>query len=93
MFFITVVMMLFAVIAIASAGISVATGEQKYLVASLICVLTMIIIALLAPDPYQNSKNACLNLGYAGTVKKGDNWYCVSYGTEPRIIQLDIEDE
>lgn len=93
MLFAIVVFAVIAVLCCACVVISVATGEQKYLVASLICIVTMVIIALLAPSPYQNSKNACLNLGYVETVEKGSNWYCISYGTEPRIIQLDIEDE
>lgn len=64
---------------------------KKLIIASvvfcLVCVFSM--------SKYTNYEkiygDECLNNGYVEAYSKGDSWYCLSFGDEPRIMYVGSE--
>lgn len=69
---------------------------QKDMDAAFLWLIAVIVISLIAFTANAivldtQYRNMCIDAGYVETMARGSEWYCVSFGNEPRIIKLEQE--
>lgn len=69
---------------------------QKDMDTALLWLVTAIVISLMAFAANAivldtQYRNGCVDAGYVEAMHRGSEWYCASFGNEPRIIKLEKE--
>lgn len=65
----------------------------SYILGCLGCVALFVIGYTGYENQYNKNYNNCLNHGYVEVYKKGDSFYCLSFGDEPKIMKLETNNE
>ena len=60
-----------------------------WLFVALILVLVAFFVNSVVID--QTRLDNCIDAGYMEAQHRGSNWYCISFGNEPRIVRLEGE--
>jgi len=78
------------VVALILTIISIVTDEPGYFFvgASILVAVIAVYFVNAAKDDYSAPNHYCLDAGYTEPYLKGDAWYCLDFGIEPRIIRV-----